>query len=259
MQDNTFESMKRSTGTVAVLQARMGSVRLPAKILSEIAGRPMIGLIAERCASSKLVSRFVIATSVDPANDPVEAMCRGEGLDVFRGSEDDCLDRIYRAVQSSRPEHVVRLTGDNPLVDGFFLDEVIERYLDEEPALDYADTTISKTYPYGLSAEVMTFHALETTWREAVTAFDREHVTPFIRNHPERFRIRNLVCGDQLGHLRVTVDLPSDLQRMRLLFHEAGDPLLHWRSLVDILEAHPEWAHATETVQYVHSNERKTT
>ncbi|HYR29801.1 MAG TPA: glycosyltransferase family protein, partial [Thermoanaerobaculia bacterium] len=219
--------------TVACIQARTGSQRLPGKVVAEILGQPMLGLHIDRVLRSSRIDRLIIATGDLPANDAVCEVARSKGVDCFRGDEDDVLDRFYRAVRPHAPDVVIRLTGDSPIVDGEFIDMVLDAFVD----VDYADTTIGKTFPLGLSVEVFTFAALEAAWRETTGPW-REHVTPFIYRNPERFRLLHLRDDVDRHHLRLTVDTPEDLVVVRTLFEQAGDA--PWRELVRLAEEHPE-------------------
>ena len=226
---------------VAVLQARTGSTRLPGKVLLPLGGRPMLHLIVERVRGSRALSELVIATTTDSRDDAIGRLAGELGVGCFRGSEEDCLDRYYQAARQSRADVVVRLTGDNPLVDGDFVDWVVGRYRAADPACDYADTSISKTFPLGLSVEVFSFEALATAWREDDNPAWREHVTPFIYRQPHRFRTLHLASPEDFSRIRATVDTPEDLIVMRHVYEHFGNRPFSWRDAVALLQSRPEW------------------
>lgn len=210
----------------------MGSSRLPGKILSDVAGLPMLELILRRVGNAQRVNRLLVATTELPEDDEVSKLCARLDIECFRGSQDDCLDRIYRAAIRHEPDTIVRLTGDNPAPDGAFVDWVIDQFYCGNSKCDYIDTTSSGSFPYGLSVEVMSMDALSASWREAGDADDREHVTRFIRQRPDRFVCRALSSEHDDHHMRLTVDLPADLERMDRLFRIAGRWDIDWRELL---------------------------
>src|SRR2546426_3546265 len=204
--DRTQESkLERGQHIVALVQARMGSTRLPGKVLADIAGEPMLGRIVSRVERSRMVQKTIVATSAAKSDDRVAEVCEKKGIAIFRGSEKDVLDRFYHAAKSHQGDVVVRITGDCPLIDPEVIDRVITAYL-ADPC-DYASNTLVCTYPDGLDTEVFSFAALETAWRDARRAADREHVTPFLRTS-QRFRLRNVESelGRSTRHMRWTVD-----------------------------------------------------
>ncbi len=195
---------------MALLQARSSSTRLPGKVLKPLLGEPMILRQIERLRRARNIDRLMVVTSDSPSDDELAARCVEAGVEVFRGSLDDVLDRFYSAVKDIRPQHVVRLTADCPLADPEVIDAVIDFHRDGD--YDYASNVLEPTYPDGLDAEVFRFSVLETIWQEASLASQREHVTSFIYQHPERFKLGCLKRDSDLSALRWTVDEPSDLE-----------------------------------------------
>lgn len=193
---------------IAVLQARASSSRLPGKVLKPILGKPMLLHQIERILRARVPERLVLATSTNPEDESVADIGRMAGIDVYRGSLDDVLDRFYRAAEPFSPSHVVRLTGDCPLADPDVIDAVARFAVDG--AYDYASNTIRPTFPDGLDVEVATLEALEKAWREATMKSDREHVMPFLHRQPDRFKLGNYENGEDLSTLRWTVDEPAD-------------------------------------------------
>jgi len=201
---------------LAVLQARMSSSRLPGKVLREILGRPMLARQIERLLQAQTLDELVVATSETEEDDAIDALCRELGVRCFRGSLDDVLDRFYQCALNDNPDHVVRLTGDCPLADPGIIDRVVRSHLDGN--YDYTSNVLPPTWPDGMDVEVMRFKCLLDANAEAALASEREHVTPFIYNHPERYRLGNVAQkNDQSAH-RLTVDEPEDLEKVRRIY-----------------------------------------
>lgn len=195
--------------TVAVLQARMSSTRLPGKVMKPLAGRPMIERQLERLRRCETLERIVVATSDDPSDDVLAAHLESIGVPVFRGSLTDVLARYLGAARAFGIEgQMVRLTADCPLADPGVIDDCVR--LHRELGVDYVSNGRRRTYPHGLDVEVFEVGALEIAGREATDPYDREHVTPFIYRHPERFSLGELVQATDESHLRWTVDTPED-------------------------------------------------
>nr|WP_207280525.1 glycosyltransferase family protein [Thermanaerovibrio acidaminovorans] len=218
---------------LAVLQARVSSRRLPRKVIKEILGVPMILRQVERIKRSARVDQLVVATSLDASDDVLCDLCERSGLDVYRGSLNDVLDRFYRACLPYAPDHVVRLTGDCPLADPAVIDLVIDEHL--KCGSQYTSNTLEPTFPDGLDVEVMAFSALRDAFEEATLPSEREHVTPFIYKHPDRYRLVNVRRkGDNLSHMRWTVDDERDFELVSKIY-EALYPLRPDFSSEDVL------------------------
>ena len=195
--------------TVAVLQARMSSTRLPGKVMKPLAGRPMIERQLERLRRCETLDRIVVATSDDPSDDVLATHLQSIGVPVFRGSLTDVLARYLGAAHAFGIQgQMVRLTADCPLADPGVIDDCVR--LQRELGVDYVSNGRRRTYPHGLDVEVFELDALEIAGREATDPYDREHVTPFIYRHPERFSLGELVQARDESHLRWTVDTPED-------------------------------------------------
>jgi spore coat polysaccharide biosynthesis protein SpsF len=220
----------------------MGSSRLPNKVLAMIAGRPMLEHIIHRVRNSMLISELLVATTRLPEDDAVESLATDLGILCYRGSEQNVLDRYYQAAKQMKAEVVVRLTGDNPLVDGNFVDWVIEEYLMSNPPCEYIDTISSKSFPVGLSVEVFSFQALEVAWQQCSEPADREHVTPFIRANPQRFATRQLLSLENNSDLRWTVDTSEDLQVICSLYETLNldNRTMPYQEIVAYVRAHPK-------------------
>ena len=186
-----------STKVVAIIQARMGSTRLPGKVLLELAGRTMLGRVVRRVRLAGLVDEVVVATTNAPADDPIVDECRRLPVACFRGSEHDVVERYHRAAAAYRADVVVRITADCPLIDPEVTDHVIRAFLQHRP--DYASNTLHRTYPRGLDTEVFTAAALARACHEASEPYQRTHVTPYIYQHPEYFRLLAVTRCEGLG------------------------------------------------------------
>ena len=219
--------------TVAIIQARMSSSRLPGKVLMPIAGRPAIQLMCERVRRAGNVDAICVATSVDPGDDALAACVEQAGIAVHRGSLDDVLDRFVSAAREQGAEMVIRLTGDCPLIDADLIDQVAGLV---HAGCDYASNGDPPTFPDGLDVEAMTIAALESAAMEARLGSEREHVTLFIRNRPDRFRAACLASPVDLSALRWTVDYPDDLAQVRALAEGVADPVAADR--FDFLRVH---------------------
>lgn len=193
---------------VGILQARTSSTRLPGKVLKPILGRPMLARQLERLVRCTALDELLVATSDEPNDDPIEALCRSIGAACFRGKLDDVLDRFYRCAQGAGADHVVRLTGDCPLADPAVIAELVDFYFRRD--VDYASNCRPPSLPDGLDAEIFSFKALAEAWSEASDPHAREHVVPFIVRQPQRFAAANWSYTEDLSTLRWTVDEPED-------------------------------------------------
>jgi glutamate-1-semialdehyde 2,1-aminomutase/spore coat polysaccharide biosynthesis protein SpsF len=221
---------------LAIIQARMGSTRLPGKVLADIAGQPMLGRVIERVKQSRRVTGIVVATAESAADDAIAQYCMEHGVAYYRGSEADVLDRFYQAAKLHRAETIVRVTADCPLIDPEVIDRVVAAYLTDD--CDYASNTLICSYPDGLDAEVFSWDALALAWQSARRAADREHVTPYLRSS-ERFRLRNVECdlGGALARQRWCVDDGRDLEFVRAVYARLGKNLCFgWRDVLALLD-----------------------
>lgn len=220
----------------------MGSTRLPGKVLADIAGEPMLARVVARVAAAKKIDAIVVATSNAAADDRVAEFCAAKGIAVHRGSESDVLDRYYQAAKSYGAAIIVRITADCPLADPQVIDEVVAAYLTDD--CDYATNTIVSTYPDGLDVEVFSFAALESAWRDARRASDREHVTPYLRSSG-RFRLRNVESslGAAMHRQRWTVDEARDLEFVRAIYARLPSKSeFGWRDVLKLLDGEPALA-----------------
>jgi len=226
---------------VAIIQARMGSTRLPGKVLLDLAGEPMLARVVKRSQRATMLQEVMVATTTRPADEAIVELCAEHGWPCFRGSEDDVLDRYYRAAKDHRADVVVRITSDCPLIEPEIVDCIAQEFFEKGP-LDYASNTLPpRTFPLGLDVEVMAFDALERAWREDDSHAWREHVTPYIYRHPEKFALRAVVNDKDYSHMRWTVDTVDDLAFVRRIYDYFGHDAFSWQDVLSTLEEHPEW------------------
>ena len=224
--------------TVAIIQARMGSSRLPGKSMAEIEGRPMLWHVVQRVKRASMVDRVVVATSANPSDDAIADMCKHDGIPCYRGSENDVLDRFYGAARAEKAAWVVRITADCPLIDPEVIDRVVRRF--QRGDLDYASNAMVRSYPDGLDTEVFSFSALERAWHEATKTSEREHVTPYLRS--EKFRTANVESDSTslYQHYRWTVDELQDLEFIRAVYRAMRDKgAFGMKDVLELLEKSP--------------------
>lgn len=200
---------------VTVVQARMLSTRLPNKVMLPLAGEPLLVRMVERVQAAALAGTIVVATTTDPADDAIVRLCEERGLNVFRGDQDDLLDRHYRAARAYDAEAVVKIPSDCPLIDPAIIDLVLGHYLERAAGVDFVSNLHPATWPDGNDVEIMNMPTLETAWREATRRMEREHTTPYIWEHPDRFRIDNVRWPAGLDYSmthRWTIDYPADYE-----------------------------------------------
>ena len=207
--------------TVAIIQARMGSTRLPGKVLRSLCGKTILAHVVDRVRASMAVDEIVVATTDRPADDALAALVPTLGVTLFRGSEDDVLSRYYFAALAAKADTVIRITSDCPLFDGGVLRVMLKDFASRRAhglALDYLSNTLTRSYPRGLDAEIFDFTTLERTQREAAQAFEREHVTPYIYGHPELFALANHTGVPDLSQHRWTLDTDEDWRLIEAIY-----------------------------------------
>ena|SRR3989338_3553423 len=192
---------------IAIIQARMKSIRLPGKVMKKVLGKPLIGYLLERLNFSKKINKIILATSTDSSNDILCNYVTHQGFEVYRGKETDVLDRFYQAAQLYRSASIVRITGDCPLVDPQVVDSVIS-FFKSQP-WDYVSNCHPPSYPDGLDTEIFSYQALTKAWMEAKLLHEREHVTPYMRQ-AGKFKVGNVVANSPCPNERWTIDNEED-------------------------------------------------
>lgn len=226
---------EQQEGVIAIIQARMGSTRLPGKVLHPVGGRPLLDHLLSRLERVPSLSALLVATSQKPQDDPIETFCRARGTTLYRGSEEDVLGRYWEAAKQEGAQVIVRITADCPLLDPPLVERVIQAFLEADPPFDYLSNTLDRAFPRGMDVEVFRWEALHRAHLHASDPAEREHVTPHFYRNPDRFR-----CASY-SH-RLTVDTPDDLERIAYFLERepcgglpeyttlfSGEP--HWRTL----------------------------
>mgnify|MGYP002623749323 CR=1 FL=1 len=225
---------------LALIQARMGSSRLPNKVLKDICGKPDLQWVIERVQRSTYVDEVMVITSIEKDNLPLIRLCTELGVRVFVGSEDDVLDRYYQAARLIEPEYVIRITADCPMYDWNILDGMIGSLKSDSDYCCIED----EEFPDGLDTEIIRFEALKKSWEEARLNSEREHVTQYIRNHPENFRLQNYTFPiPNTGHYRWTLDEDNDFEMIDAVykhFMEVRKEDFVTVDVIDYLKLHPE-------------------
>ena len=228
----------------AIIQARMGSTRLPGKVLMKIEGKPMIWHVIDRLKRSKLIDLLVVATTTNKEDDPLEFFLKKAGINFYRGSEQDVLGRYYQAALIFHSDVIVRITGDCPLIDPGITDDVISAYLKRQHEYDGASNVICRTFPRGLDTEVFSFLVLKKMWKKAKRPLDREHVTPYLYRHSNIFKMLSVKNCKDFSTLRWTVDEVSDLHLIKSIYKNLylKKRIFGFNTVINLLKSKPRLA-----------------
>jgi len=221
----------------AIVQARVSSTRLPGKIMKLLLDKPVLWHVVNRASKARFIREVIVATTTEPEDDVIEDFCKRNKISVFRGSEDDVLDRYYQCAKRYNIRNVVRITADCPLHDPKVIDLVVGEYL--KGSCDYVSNIIKYTFPDGFDVEVFSFSALKSAWKNAKLPSEREHVTPYIRNNAE-FEKKNVYSSKQYPIYRLTLDHPEDYQFIKKIYEGIGKELFYIDDIIEFLEANPE-------------------
>jgi spore coat polysaccharide biosynthesis protein SpsF len=216
----------------------MSSERLPGKVMMPIAGVPMIGILIERLKKACLP--IIVATSTNIENDQLAEYAKTLGIAVFRGSETNVLERYYFAAKEANAQIIVRVTADNPLIDGVFVRENVEEYWKTNNERTYLTSALSQSYPWGMSAEVFSFNLLEEAYKNADHPGEFEHVTPYMhQNKPGNIQIINLKRAEPKHQYRLTVDTPEDFVIIKKLAEDFRCDQLTMEQIIKVIDDHP--------------------
>jgi len=223
---------------IAIVQARMTSTRLPQKVLKNLAGRPVVSQVFNQLSFSKLLTDLLLATSLDSSDDPLEKWAVENGFKFFRGDLKNVLKRFYDAAKQNNADVIVRITADCPLIDPGVVDKVIEGFLGGK--YDYFSNVNPPTFPDGLDTEVFSFTALEKAFLEAEMQSEIEHVTPYIRNHPDIFRIGNYSSLQDYSKFRWTLDNIEDYEFLKILYKNLykENNFIRWQDVIEFIKNH---------------------
>lgn len=235
---------KKKPNIVAVIQARMGSTRLPGKILMEIAGVPMLARVVQRVQRAKNIGEVIVATTEDPDDDVVVQYCIENGFLYIRGEREDVLRRYLKAAHVSHADVIVRITADCPLMDPDVIDQTVQAFLEEYPQVSFGSNRgtddLIRTYPIGMDVEVMITKALERADLEATQTYQREHVTPYFYETTENMRKTTIHANGQYGDQRWAVDTAEDLAFVREIYaHFSGRDDFGFDEVIELLEREP--------------------
>jgi len=223
---------------LAIISARMGSTRLPGKVLTPLAGRPVLGWVTRALTACAEVDEIVVATTTQPGDDPVEAYAAEHGIACFRGPDTDVLSRYLLALEMTPAEAVVRITADCPLIDPSLVDLVVATWR-RDPSWDYVSTTLQRSLPRGLDVELVTATTLRGLGESAV-GVHRQHVTSLLYSEPAGRRLLGLCVAPPADDLRVTLDTSEDLALLLAVTDALGDRIVGWAELVGFLRSRPD-------------------
>jgi spore coat polysaccharide biosynthesis protein SpsF len=232
------------TKLVTVIQARMGSSRLPGKVLMPLAGKPLLKRIVERILNSSFYGTVVVAVTEEAKDDDIVMLCQKENLYYYRGSTNDLLDRHYKAGKMFDADAVVKIPSDCPLIDHNVINNVLRFYLDNEDKYDYVSNLHPATYPDGNDVEVMSMKSLEYAWKNAKRDFEREHTTPFLWENTGLFRIGNVEWEIGLDYSmthRWTIDYKEDYEFIKAVYDELyhSNPKFTIEDILNLMEQKP--------------------
>jgi spore coat polysaccharide biosynthesis protein SpsF (cytidylyltransferase family) len=234
--------MKNNLNIVAIVQARMGSTRLPGKVMKRILNKHVILWDIDRISLSKLIDEIVVAIPIGKQDDVIADTIDeyNSKILISRGSEDDVLDRYHNAAVQANADIVVRITSDCPLIDPVVIDHVIKHYLNSD--CDYCSNSLQRTYPRGLDTEVFSFDALSKAWNESKKKYEREHVTPYIIDNPDKFKLLNVSNDINLSHLRWTLDTKEDFEFIDAVYQRIylEKHIFFMDDILDLLDYEPE-------------------
>lgn len=226
----------------------MGSERMPGKVIRELSGIPALIHIFRILSKAKQLSGFAVVTTTLAEDDIIEKLSIQNGVACYRGSVHDVLDRFRIAAEAEKPDNIIRVTGDDPLMDPEVIDKVIKEHA--VGGFDYTSNMIERTYPRGMDTEAVTFSALRTAWTQSADKDDREHVTLYIRRHPGKFRMHNVVNdGESLSHIRLCLDTESDYKLLSEIYNELyeGD-VIPLKEVTKLLKQRPELLRLNESI-----------
>ena len=233
----------------AIIQARMGSSRLPGKVLKPLLGQSVLSHVIHRVQQVKRINEIVIATTDKGEDEVIVEEALNCGVQISRGSEDDVLSRYYHAADKFGADVIVRITSDCPLIDPEISNNVIEKYLTSN--VDYCSNTQTRSFPRGLDTEVFSFSSLHKAFWNAKKDYEREHVTPYLYLNPQQFKIAQFVNEIDYSHYRWTLDTPEDWELISKIYeklHSAGS-IFHWMDAIRLMERYPELADINKEIK----------
>ncbi|OBA01905.1 acylneuraminate cytidylyltransferase [Paenibacillus polymyxa] len=226
---------------VAIIQARMGSTRLPGKVNLNLLGVTVLERVVERIKKVKQISKVVVATTDLTIDETIVNLAHKAGVEVYRGSESDVLKRYYETAVTHNADVIIRITSDCPVIDPMIIDQLIKNYI--TGSYDYVSNTIERSYPRGLDAEVFSFASLEKAHLEAKSTEQREHVTPYIYQNPDRFSLLSVTYPKDFSNYRWTLDTTEDWELIQQIYTYFKDrDSFDWQDVLELMETCPEIA-----------------
>jgi len=234
---------------VAIIQARIGSTRLPGKVLKKINDKVVLDYVIDRLKNCKNIDEIVLAITTNKNDGILEAYAKNKKINFIRGSEEDVLSRYYEAAKKFNAKVIVRITSDCPLIDPNIVDRIIEKHLENKA--DYTANTIEKTYPRGLDAEVFNYDILKVANKLGKEKYHREHVTPYIKEHSEKFKLQNIEAEGKIKRpdIRITVDTQEDLELITKIISHFDDLDFTTEDVIDFLDRNPELLKINENIK----------
>lgn len=238
---------------VVIIQARMGSTRLPGKVLKQLFDKTVLGHVIARSKLFLNVHEIVVATTTSNSDNLIVEECKKQGVQIYRGSETDVLSRYYEAASLVKADSIIRVTSDCPLIDPEVSSGVLNEYL-KRKACDYVSNTLERTYPRGLDTEVFSFTALESAYYEARQSPEREHVTPYLYNNPRRFSCHSVANPNGVIDYRWTLDTPEDWELIERIYKHLyhADSIFTWKEALKVMNENPEWKNINASIKQKH-------
>ncbi|THD17774.1 acylneuraminate cytidylyltransferase [Anoxybacillus ayderensis] len=235
----------------AIIQARMGSTRLPGKVLKKVLDKTLLEYQIERVKRAKTIDEIIIATTTKESDDPIVQLCQQLSIPYYRGSEEDVLSRYYEAATTFGVDVIVRLTSDCPIIDPNVIDKVVEQYLDNRDRYDYVSNTLTRTYPRGMDTEVVSYEVLKRAHEEAKGSVYREHVTAYMYHHPDQFRLCNVSNEEDESKHRWTVDTEEDFELIKKIIGELYIENAHFTmdDVLKVIDENPTWFHINSHIE----------
>ena len=233
------------------MQARMGSSRLPGKVMAKADSENIVfDYLINQLSHSKFIEKIIIATTTNKDDDLIVEFAKKNHIEFFRGNETDVLDRYYQCAKNFSSNNILRVTSDNPLIDPTVVDDLIMNY--QKISCDYASTNLIRTYPFGIDAEIFSFSTLEKTWKNATLPSEREHVSPYMKKNSNIFKQFNLKNKIKVPLVRLTIDRKEDLELFRIIISKISErPIL----MDDILKLYNNESELFEINSYIDSSE----
>lgn len=234
-----------------IIQARMGSSRLPEKVLRKLDDKnTVLDYVIDQISNCKLIDKIIVATTNLKEDDKIEVLTKNKNILCFRGNSSDVLDRYYQCAKLYSLSVIIRITADNPLIDPNIVEKIISEF--QSGSYDYISNGLVRTFPYGTDTEIFSFNALEKSWKNAKKDDEREHVTPYFYRNPEKFRIYNVKHVPDLSHIRLTVDQIEDFIFVKTIASKINKRPILMNDILNLLTDEPELLDINKNVIHRH-------